>query len=41
VSKFQASASPLLASPQGGVDARIRKNIAKHPLIARTGWFSD
>ena len=31
---------PLLASPQGGVAERS-KNIAKHPLIARPGWFSD
>src|SRR5439155_8246931 len=32
--------SPLLASPQGGVAERS-KNIAKHPLIAKPGWFSD
>src|SRR5438034_770749 len=32
--------SPLLASPQGGVAERS-KNIAKHPLIATPGWFSD
>src|SRR5256885_2018425 len=32
--------SPLLASPQGGVAERS-KNIAKHPLIAKSGWFSD
>src|SRR5262245_978923 len=31
---------PLLASPQGGVAARS-KNVAKHPMNARTGWFSD
>jgi hypothetical protein len=33
-------AIPLLASPQGGVAERLR-NIAKHPQIARPGWFSD
>src|SRR5437764_10088942 len=32
--------SPLLASPQGGVAERP-KNIAKHPLIAKPGWFSE
>src|SRR5256885_15814389 len=31
---------PLLASPQGGVAERVT-NIAKLPLIARPGWFSD
>ena len=31
--------NPLLASPQGGVAERS-KNIAKRPLIAKTGWFS-
>jgi catechol 2,3-dioxygenase-like lactoylglutathione lyase family enzyme len=32
--------SPLLASAQGGVAERSR-NAAKHPLIAKPGWFSD
>src|SRR6266566_2355749 len=36
----RAVMSPLLASPQGGVAERSR-NIAKHPLIAKPGWFSD
>jgi len=38
--KSKSSANPLLASPQGGV-AEQSQNIAKHPLIARPGWFSD
>jgi hypothetical protein len=40
VTKLESSAIPLLASPQGGVAERL-KNIAKHPLNARPGWFSD
>jgi hypothetical protein len=41
VHELESSAfSPLLASPQGGVAKRSR-NIAKHPLIAKPGWFSD
>ena len=31
---------PLLASPRGGVAERSR-DVAKHPLIAQPGWFSD
>src|SRR5262245_11918664 len=38
MNQLQSGAIPLLASPQGGVAARL-KNIAKHPL-ARPGWFS-
>src|SRR6185369_3613522 len=33
-------ATPLLASPQGGVAERSRK-YREAPLIARPGWFSD
>jgi hypothetical protein len=40
VDKFELGAIPLLASPQGGV-AEQSKNVAKLPLIARPGWFSD
>src|SRR4030095_13899565 len=35
-----SACSPLLASPQGG-EAERSRNIAKHPLIAKPGWFSD
>jgi pimeloyl-ACP methyl ester carboxylesterase len=31
---------PLLALPQGGVDAPSKKNAAKPPWWAQTGWFS-
>jgi hypothetical protein len=41
VNELESSAfSPLLASPQGGVAERSR-NVAKHPLIAKPGSFSD
>jgi hypothetical protein len=41
VNELELSAgSPLLASPQGGVAERSR-NIAKHPLFAKPGWFSN
>jgi hypothetical protein len=37
---FRRATIPLLASPQGGVAARVRK-WSEASLIARTGWFSD
>src|SRR5262249_55402265 len=38
--KLESSEMPLLAQQQGGVAERSIK-AAKHPLIARPGWFSD
>src|SRR5262249_53337225 len=38
--ELKARLIPLLASLHGGVAARS-KNVAKHPINARTGWFSD
>ena len=40
MNKLEVSTIPLLASPQGGVAERPSK-VAKQPLIARPGGFSD
>src|SRR5437660_4256513 len=37
---FNKANSPPCIAARSGVRA-IKENIAKHPLLARTGWFSD